>query len=310
MYEDARRAANSEGYTETVFADDLNCYKPFAATCDNRVILADLAECQASLHRWGGANQVTFDPGKESFHVLHRRFPHGGAFKLLGVTFDEKLTMELAINEISAKAHSRVDALLRGRCFFPLCSMARMYKMQVLSFIEAASPALYHAPNFFLSRLDGVQDHFLSELGVDTRDALLNFNLAPLAPRRDMAMLGLIHRTVLGEGPVQFQEFFRASMRPSFPRGLRGNSLRHTRQLHDPMDGTQSNAITRSVLCLVYTYNLLPQAVVDSATVASFQRKLAKALAKACQAELPEWVAFFRTGAWKLSVDSFHGFFV
>ena len=33
-------------------------------------------------------------------------------------------------------------------------------------------------------------------------------NLAPLAVRRDIAMLGLIHRAMLGRGPAQFREFF------------------------------------------------------------------------------------------------------
>ena len=38
--------------------------------------------------------------------------------------------------------------------------------------------------------------------------ALHEFNLAPLESRRDMAMLGLIHRTLLGQGPPQFQQWF------------------------------------------------------------------------------------------------------
>ena len=39
-------------------------------------------------------------------------------------------------------------------------------------------------------------------------DALRSFRLAPLRVRRDIALLGLIHRTVLGRGPKQFQELF------------------------------------------------------------------------------------------------------
>ena len=293
-----------------MFADDLNCYKPFAADSDNKVILQDLAGCQAALHSWGAANQVTFDAGKESFHVLHRRFAHGGPFKILGVIFDEKLTMELAINEISAKAHARVVALLRGRCFFSPRALTRMYKMQVLSFIEAATPAIYHAPAFFLSRLDAVQDKFLLELDVDPRRALLEFKLAPLNARRDIVMLGLIHRTVLGKGPRQFKQFFRPCTKPSFPRCLRGGHQRHNRQLHDPMDGTQSNAVTRSALSLVYTYNLLPQSVVDADTLPTFQRKLSKAVSKACGADLPNWASFLRSGVRELSLNSFQLQFV
>ena len=65
MYEDARHPINSKQYTEAVFADDFSCYRPFAADCDNEVILQDPADCQAALHSWGAANQFTFDAGKE-----------------------------------------------------------------------------------------------------------------------------------------------------------------------------------------------------------------------------------------------------
>eukprot|EP00969_Alexandrium_andersonii_P269227 11899382-Alexandrium_andersonii.AAC.1 len=40
-------------------------------------------------------------------------------------------------------------------------------------------------------------------------EALLRFGLAPLAVRRDIALLGMIHRTILGKGPSQFAAFFR-----------------------------------------------------------------------------------------------------
>ena len=38
--------------------------------------------------------------------------------------------------------------------------------------------------------------------------ALIHFSLAPLECRRDMAMLGFIHRIALGKGPPPFQQFF------------------------------------------------------------------------------------------------------
>ena len=45
------------------------------------------------------------------------------------------------------------------------------------------------------------------ERGLDEEAALLLYNLAPSECRRDMVMLGLIHRTVLGHGISQFHEF-------------------------------------------------------------------------------------------------------
>ena len=55
-----------------------------------------------------------------------------------------------------------------------------------------------------LAGIDAVQTRFLRECGLSDEDALLHFNLAPLEARRDIAMLGFKHRSVLGYGPRHF----------------------------------------------------------------------------------------------------------
>ena len=91
FYEDARRAANALGFTETVFADDLNCYRGFSVKNTNRETavttaelhvhaLSKLQDVQKEIHAWGEASRVLFDPSKESLHVLHRRVGHGNSF--------------------------------------------------------------------------------------------------------------------------------------------------------------------------------------------------------------------------------------
>ena len=72
FYEDARRPVREAGFTELVFADDLNAHKSFATTVANDQVLAEGLRCQEKLHTWGRANQVCFDSSKESFHVLAR----------------------------------------------------------------------------------------------------------------------------------------------------------------------------------------------------------------------------------------------
>jgi len=88
FYRDADRAIRKIGWTEEVFADDLNSSKTFPNNNENSIIFVDAKRCQAELHKWGRANKVTFDPGKESFHVISRRHGEGKDFKLLGVLFD------------------------------------------------------------------------------------------------------------------------------------------------------------------------------------------------------------------------------
>ena len=69
-YADAAIAVKLHGFLEIVFADDLNCYKDFGLSTANSKLHAQMRQCQGELHKWGRANQVSFDPSKESMHVF------------------------------------------------------------------------------------------------------------------------------------------------------------------------------------------------------------------------------------------------
>ena len=120
---------------------------------------------------------------------------------------------------------------------------------------------IFHARRDVLDRLDNVQCRFLRDCNVDEKDALLHFNLAPLTLRRDIAMLGLIHRTVLGKGPPRFKEYFK--------RDRSAKLRRHCNHLL-PV-GQRVSAVKRSALGLISVYNLLPADVAEQTTVANFQ---------------------------------------
>ena len=51
-----------------MFADDLNAYKELEVETPNEEGIKEAKTCQEKLHAWGNANQVTFEPKKESFH--------------------------------------------------------------------------------------------------------------------------------------------------------------------------------------------------------------------------------------------------
>lgn len=109
------------------------------------------------------------------------------------VTFDPKLTMSTACYEIAAIASTRLHALLRTKRFHFTASMVKQYKSQILSSIECATAAIYHAPAFFLRVLDRVQEEFFTGIELLAVDALVDHNLPPLSTRRDISLLGLIH---------------------------------------------------------------------------------------------------------------------
>ena len=100
---DARQVATTEGFEDTVFADDLNLFRAFPASTGNHLVTAALHTCQHSLHSWRADNQIFFDASKESFHVLHRRRPVGEDFRILGVFWDPKLTMLAECLEVAQR---------------------------------------------------------------------------------------------------------------------------------------------------------------------------------------------------------------
>ena len=248
FFEDARHAINEYFFKEVVFADDLNAFCIYSSATHNDVIKKALTNCQLELHKWGAANRVAFDPSKESQHILSLSDPDGSVFKLLGVPFDAALSMGQAVSEMVASAGWKLRTLLRTKRFYTDSDLIVLYKAHLLSFLEYRTPAIYHATRAVLRRLDAVQRNFLRDVGVDDITALVHFHLAPLSTRRDIAMLGLIHRTVLAEGPRQFSDFFRRD--PD-----------HRSKLVDPCLSSRSPLIKRSALGLVSIYNMLPQKV-------------------------------------------------
>ena len=102
-----------------------------------------------------------------------------------------------------------------GALFFTDGEFVNSYKSQLLSYLEYRTAAIYHACDTVVAPLDKFPFKFLHELGTTDDDALFHFNLAPLSCRRDIAMLGLIHRCVLEKGPEHFGTCFAASPQQS-----------------------------------------------------------------------------------------------
>ena len=218
--------------------------------------------------------------------------------------------MTTACLETAAQGHSRARTLLRLAPYYSKGRMLMLYKSQVLSYLEMFTPAIHHANEYSLSSIDGVQLAFLEELDVPQDVAFLEFNLAPLASRRDIAMLGMLHKIVLGIAPKSLAALFPADGAGRFPRCLRAQGCRHSRQLLDPIEGASHRLIERSAFGLVYAYNLLPETVVQSKTVSEFQSSLQRALAKLCKAGHRNWAKLFRVGIKTMSVQSFHSLFL
>ena len=200
FFADVADAVQASHANEAVSADDLNAFRAFDAKTTNEQVKLDMADCQQVVHLWGTTNGVALDPMKESFFmVLHHVSGEGPVFKLLGAVFDAKLVMEAAVTAIVRKAGPKLTALLRTKPYYSTGDMMQAYKSHVLCLLEGATGAVYHASATVLARLDHLQERFLRELNLIEEDAFLNFNLAPLSLRREIAMLGLIFKCAKGE---------------------------------------------------------------------------------------------------------------
>ena len=132
-----------------------------------------------------------------------------------------------AVISIVAEAGSRLKMLMRCRPFYSIGALINLYKSHILSFIESGTPAYYHAAPSILKLIDGVQDEFLESMGISRKDAILHFNLAPLCARRDIAMLGILHKVVLGVALGPFYRFISRRVRNLRLYGFHNGVLFH-----------------------------------------------------------------------------------
>ena len=299
FFEDARVPVNKAGYTEAVFADDLNAHRNYNATCRNEVLNEEMQYCQACLHEWGRANKVQFDAGKESMHILHRLEPEGEDFKMFGILFDTKLTMEQQVEALTNRCRWKLKTLLRAQRYFNEEQMVQQYKTHILPYLEFATPAVYHATATTLAKMDKLQTSFLKQIGLTPLEALTKYALAPLSTRRDIALLGVVHRTVLGEGPPQFARWFFPAEPAKHTYNTRRQEARakHGKQLHDYLDGSQSALLRRSALGLPRVYNALTPDTVACKTVKSFQAALQKLVLREAETGNQEWEHHLRVKA-------------
>ena len=266
------------------FADDLTMSKTYPPTTLNETIRDDLRSTQTQAHTWGALHRVTFDETKEHFAILHHVHGEGEPFRLLGPILDCKLTMKEAVDDIAKRARPKLYALLRSRQYYGTAELVLQFKSHILPILECGTAAIYHASDTILKQLDGIQAHFFRDLGLSENEAFTRFNLAPLCFRRDVAMLGLLHKCTLGIAHESLRTILPAApFQHQRSHQTRLASGRHNKQLLERCFDKHLDMLKRSVFGLTRIYNLLPQFVVDAETLKSFQARLTKAAHLQCE---------------------------
>ena len=284
FFQDCELAFTETKHTGVLYADDLQAFKFYERGVSHEAIIQDCQTCRDAVHKWGAANQVVFDPLKEGLHVLSLLNNVESNFCFLGCRVDSRLQMQLLLEDLVLSSRWKVASLLRVRCYHSLAEMVNLYKAQLLGFIEYRTAAIYHAGACHLEALDDVQKMFLEGVGLKSEDALLFYNLAPLCTRRDIAMLGLLHRSALRFGPPHFAEFFKRDPL--------------TRLMHNPYAVAPytigpyrrcSAILTNSALGLILVYNSLSMMEREAESVADFQSLLQEYIKSQCRIGLARW---------------------
>ena len=268
------------------FADDMTACRNFEGSTTNGRIQEELSRCQEKCHAWGSENRVTFDKSKEFFRILHRGDGMGEPFRLLGTIVDHKLTMESEIRRVYKKASPKLNAILATRHLYDLHGMFQQYKSHILCLLEQSAAAIYHAASTHLELLDRVQKRFLNSIGMSEESAFLDFNLAPLQLRRDIGVLGLLHKVQLGEAHPDFSLLFQKAVHTSTSR-TRLDTRRHRKQFCEVFGCT--DYFNRSVFAATRVYNVLPEYVINASSVTMFQSFLTKDARVACRSGSKRW---------------------
>jgi hypothetical protein len=149
----------------------------------------------------------------------------------------------------------------------------------------------FHAAPSLLAKIDAAQSRFLHELDLTSVYAFMEFNFAPPSLRRNVGVLGLLHKRVIGKCHPTFERLF-PWLADRFP-GFRTHA--HTKQLYGhSSEITSHQAIfNRSIFAMCDIYNDLPQNVVDADCVSSFQHMLMQTVRLRCQSNDADWASSF-----------------
>ena len=286
FFHDVSIPARWRGGTDALFADDLAVSKKYPLAVTNDQIMEDMQITRQHVHHWGRRNRVTFDDDKEHLAIIHPLHGSGEPFRSLGCFIDVKLTMEIAIDKIVNQARPKIKAMLRTQGAYSVEDMLTQYKTHIWGITEHHNGAIYHAAASVIARLDRLQQSFLIELRITPEMAFIDSNFAPSELRRDIGMLGFLHKRVLNQCHVGL-----TTLLPMATRATRW----HDKQIDCQLDKCIARHVLwcRSLFGMVGTYNRLPQWVVDMPTVSAFQAQLTQMARSRCLRGNATWKKSF-----------------
>ena len=196
--------------------------------------------------------------------------------------------MEAAVDAILSKIRPKIRAMLRTRGQYSQNDMCHQLKIHVWSHMEHVNGCIAHAAPSHLNKLDSAQRYFLNGMDMTEEVAFLDHNLAPPSLRRDIGLLGLLHKRVLGQCHPAYNDLLPLAPASWYqgPPAPRHNRLLNN-HIHECM--FHCDLFSRSIFGMVNIYNRLPQCFIDCETVSTFQHELTAVARRRCDIGHEHW---------------------
>ena len=209
---------------------------------------------------------------------------------------DFNMRMHSTVKQILPKIRPKITAILRTRGYYSTSNLILQFKTPIWGLIESNMGGYFHAAASLLEKIDNAQARFLRELDLTPEFASIEYAFAPPSLRRNIGMLGFLHKRVLGNCHPSV-----ASLLPFWtdqPECIRSRG--HSKKLygHNVEIQFQRAMYNNSVFGMTDIYNNLPQQAVDATSVSAFQKYLTHVARTRCQSGDPRWANSFcgRTG--------------
>ena len=215
--------------------------------------LLKLSSCLSALNSWFSQSQLKLNPTKSevmfvgSSRLLAKynlpsvvtldgtTLPIFSKLKILGVTLDSNLNFAHFISQIIQSSNFHIYAIKQVRKFLPLSTVNALFISLVLSRLDYSNSLLCRQPNYFLCKLQALQNHaaktvFQADYFSSSSDCLDRLHWLPVFQRCKFKLLWLIACTLKLEQPAYLFDFLsiRHTLQP-----LR--FLHSDLQLHQPV---------------------------------------------------------------------------
>ena len=143
-----------------------------------------------------------------------------------------------------------------------------------------------------------MQRGYLNGIQLNEEIAFVQYNFAPPTLRRDIGMLGLIHKRVLGQAHPAYS-FLLPWAPPDWYTATRFRP-RHNKQINNRRSEIIFNhgLFNRSVFGMVDVYNRLPQVIIDCESISDLQKELTVIAKRRCLDGVAHWKYSFSSTHW------------